>query len=162
MITLNRRTIILIVVGVLVLAAVAYGFWPSPISVETAIVERDSLEVVVEEEGQTEVVDRYVVSAPVTAMARRLTVEAGDAVEEGEPVVELEAPRASILDGRTRAEASTGARERRPRRAPRAQKPPWSRPSGRWTPPRPCLSAPRRSAAAWSASTSRAPPRAEI
>lgn len=105
MITLNRRSIIFIVVGLLVLTAVVYGFWPDSISVQTATVERDSLEVVVQEEGQTEVEDRYVVSAPVAAIARRMVVEAGDAVEAGDPVVDLEAPHASILDRRAQSEA---------------------------------------------------------
>ena len=105
MITLNRRNILFIIVGLLVFAAVVYGFWPDSISVQTATVERDSLEVVVEEEGQTEVKNRYVVSAPVAAIARRMVVEAGDAVEAGDPVVDLEAPRASILDRRARSEA---------------------------------------------------------
>lgn len=102
---MNRRRLLLIVAAVLVLVAVVYGFWPDPTPVQTASVEREALQVIVEEEGETRVRDRYTVSAPVAAFARRVDVEVGDAVEAGDPLVQLEAPRAGLLDARTRAEA---------------------------------------------------------
>lgn len=101
----TRRQIVLIVLGVLLVAFVVYGLLPTPISVETAEVRSGPLRVMVEDEGETRVVDRYEVSSPVAAYARRVEVEAGDYVESGQPLVSLEAPRAPILDPRTQAEA---------------------------------------------------------
>lgn len=102
---LTRKRVILIAVAVLVLAAVVYGFWPDAASVQVATVERDSLQVIVEEEGETRVKERYEVASPVAAFVRRIEVEAGDVVKQGDPLVRLEAPRSAVLDPRSRAEA---------------------------------------------------------
>ncbi len=117
---LTRQRVVLIVAAVLVLAAVVYGFWPDPVSVQTAPVERGSLQVIVEEEGETRVRNRYVVSSPVAAYARRIEVEPGDVVAQGDPLVQLEAPRAGILDPRTRIEAQAAV-EQAERQAEAAQ-----------------------------------------
>lgn len=101
----TRKRIILIGVGTLVLVALAYGFWPEPVAVTLAPVERGPLQVIVEEEGETQVAHNYVISSPVAAFAQRIELEAGDRVERGEPVVQLEPPRPAILDPRTRDEA---------------------------------------------------------
>jgi|SRR5690625_28571 len=101
----TRRQVILILIGVVVAAVIVYGLMPTPVPVETEEVDRGPLRVTVEEEGETQVVDRYVVSSPVAAFARRIEVDAGDLVEAGQPLVALEAPRAAILDPRTEAEA---------------------------------------------------------
>jgi HlyD family secretion protein len=63
--------------------------------------------VIIEEEGETQVEQLYVISSPVTAFLRRIDFEVGDIVEKGQPLVYLEAPRATILDIRTRTEAMT-------------------------------------------------------
>lgn len=105
MTTQKRRRIILIAGGVLVLALVVYGFLPDPVPVETTVVRRGSLEVIVEEEGETRLKNRYVVSSPVSAFARRIELEEGDPVRQGQPLVYLEPPRAQLLDVRSRAEA---------------------------------------------------------
>src|SRR5690625_5835209 len=101
----TRRQVILILIGVVVAAVIVYGIISTPVPVETEEVDRGPLRVTVEEEGETQVVDRYVVSSPVAAFARRIEVDAGDLVEAGQPLVALEAPRAAILDPRTEAEA---------------------------------------------------------
>lgn len=109
MLALTRKRIIVLVAGALVFLALVYGFWPDPVTVEVAAVERDSMQVTVEEEGETQVADRYEISSPVSAFARRIEVEVGDSVEEGDPLVHLESPRASLLDPRSRAEARARA-----------------------------------------------------
>jgi HlyD family secretion protein len=93
--------------GLLLLAALVYGFLPDPLQVETALVERGSMEVLVEEEGETEAEDRYVVSAPANAHLRRIELEVGDSVDVGQIVAYLEPPRASALDPLTRTEAES-------------------------------------------------------
>lgn len=103
---LTRKQIIMIVAGLIVLALVIYGFLPSARTVQTAEVTRGQLQVVVEEEGETRVIDHYQITAPTAAYARRITLEVGDPVLAGQSVVELEAPRSGILDPRTRVQAS--------------------------------------------------------
>lgn len=102
----TRKQTLLIALGVLVLAAVVYGFLPDPLPVQTVPVERGPLRVIVEEEGETQIEERYAISSPVAAFARRISIEVGDDVEAGQPVVQLEPPRSAILDPRTRAEAA--------------------------------------------------------
>ncbi len=100
-----RRRIVWTVLALLVLAALLVGFWPKPVTVETAQVKRAPLRVAVDEEGRTRVRDRFIVSAPVAGYARRLELDVGDQVSVGQPLVDVEPLRASVLDPRSRAEA---------------------------------------------------------
>ena len=95
-------------VALAVLLVLAYGFWPEAIEVDTAAVQRGPLQVVVEEEGETELENTYVLSSPVQAFARRVELEPGDVVEQGQPVILLEPPRSTILDPRSAARARAG------------------------------------------------------
>jgi HlyD family secretion protein len=98
----NRR--VLISVGV-VAVLLAVALWPSTIPVETATVSTGPLMVTVDEEGQTRVRDRFVVSAPVYGRVLRIELEPGDRVERGQEVARLRAEPPPLLDARTRAEA---------------------------------------------------------
>ncbi len=100
-----RRRLFLIVLAVLVLAALVYGFLPRPQQVEVAAVAAGPMQVTVEEEAKTRILDRYVISAPVAGFARRVDLDVGDALTRGEPLVVLEPLRSAVLDPRTRAEA---------------------------------------------------------
>lgn len=91
--------------AIVVVAAIAMGFMPTPILVDTASIERGIFEVTVREEGKTRVVERYVVSAPVAAYARRLEFDIGDEIREGEVLLSLEPLRSRVLDPRARAVA---------------------------------------------------------
>lgn len=88
-----------------VVGIIVYGFWPRPLPVDMAAVSRGAMRVTVDEEGRTRVIDRYVVSAPVAGYARRIDLNAGDTVEKGQVLVELEPLRSIVLDPRSRAEA---------------------------------------------------------
>lgn len=99
-----RRFGIFIIIAVIA-AAIVYGFIPKPVPVETVAVERGLLRVTVDEEGKTRVKDRFVVSAPVSGYARRITLDVGDAVNKGAILVEIEPRRSVVLDPRARAEA---------------------------------------------------------
>jgi len=85
--------------------AIAYGFRPQPVLVETVKVKRGPLQVTVEEEGKTRVTDRYVISTPVASFAPRVTLKVGDRVEKGQTLLLLEPPHSTVLDPRSRAEA---------------------------------------------------------
>ncbi len=90
----------------LVAALLAVGFWPSAAPVELAPATRGPLRVTVDEEGETRVRDRFVVSAPVAGRALRVELEPGDIVRRGETVVATFLPAAAVpLDARSRAEA---------------------------------------------------------
>jgi HlyD family secretion protein len=94
-----------VVGAAVVIGAIALGFMPSPILVDTATVARGAFEVTVREEGKTRVIERYTVSSPVAAYARRVELDVGDDVGEGEVLLYLEPLRSQVLDPRARAEA---------------------------------------------------------
>ena len=100
-----RRNALLVLVAALIAWALYIGFRPQPVEVEVGAARRAPLQVTVQQEGRTRVVDRYAVTAPVSGYARRIRLEVGDAVERGAMLVELEPARAEILDVRRRAEA---------------------------------------------------------
>ena len=105
----NRRKIIIrVTLGLLIVAAIVYGFWPQAIPVQTAGVERGPLQVIVEEEGETRVTDRYIITSPLAAHVRRIGLKAGDMVDQGQALAQLDPPQPAILDSRTLA----GARAR--------------------------------------------------
>lgn len=94
-----------IILSLVIVAGLIYGFWPEAILVDTAKVVRGPLTVIVEEEGKTRVIDRFVISSPITAYARRIGYYVGDAVTQNDILVELEPLPSAILDPRSRAEA---------------------------------------------------------
>lgn len=100
------RKIILIVISILIIGAVIYGFLPETIPVQTGSVVYAPLQVIIEEEGETKVEELYVMYSNVAAFMRRIDFEPGDIVQKGQPMVYLEAPHSSILDSRSRAEAT--------------------------------------------------------
>ena len=101
----SGRRLGIALVALLVTGALAWGFWPRPLVVETARVVRGPLTVAVEEQGRTRVRDRYTVSAPVAGFLRRIELEEGDPVRSGQVVAVLEPLRPEVLDPRRRAEA---------------------------------------------------------
>ena len=99
----NRKVLaILAFVGLLLVMAL----WPATVPVDLAPVERGTLLVTVEEEGETRVRDRFLVSAPVAGQVLRIALEPGDPVREDETVLATFLPAAPVLlDARSRAEA---------------------------------------------------------
>ncbi|RJP71249.1 MAG: efflux RND transporter periplasmic adaptor subunit [Candidatus Abyssobacteria bacterium SURF_17] len=63
------------------------------------------MQVTVEEDGKTRVVDRYVVAAPVSGFLRRIQLDEGDPVSDGTTLAVLEPLRPENLDPRARARA---------------------------------------------------------
>lgn len=105
-----RRYRWIIIAGVIaaVILAIVYGFLPKPVPVDMAKAFRGPLRVTVEEEGKTRVRDRYVLSAPVPGFMRRINLDVGDIVREGQPLVELEPLKSELLDPRARATGKAG------------------------------------------------------
>jgi HlyD family secretion protein len=88
-----------------IVLAIAYGFMPKPVLVETAEVKREYMRVTIEEEGKTRVMNHFVISSPVAGFALRIDLDVGDYVKRGQTITELEPLRATVLDPRSRAEA---------------------------------------------------------
>ena len=84
---------------------VVLGLRPSPMLVDTGIVDLGRLAETIEEEGRTRVRDSYVISAPLTAHAGRVQLDVGDVVREGDVVAILDAVAAPALDVRSIAQA---------------------------------------------------------
>jgi HlyD family secretion protein len=99
----NVRVLAAVVI-VSIIAAVA--FWPESIEVDLATVERRDVEVTIDEEGETRVRDRFVVSASVGGRLERIELEPGDPVSKGAVVARLVPADAPLLDPRSRAELS--------------------------------------------------------
>jgi len=104
MMSLKRKTGFLLL-AVATVAALLWGFWPAPLLVDAAVVRAAPLRVTVEEEGQTRVKDRFVLSAPVAGFLQRIQLDVGDGVEQGQVLAILEPLRPEVLDPRSRARA---------------------------------------------------------
>jgi HlyD family secretion protein len=100
-----RRRIVLALIALLVTWGLFQGFRPQTLTVDLGTAQRAPLRVTIEQEGRTRVLDRYLVTAPVSGYARRIKLDVGQAVPQGATLVELEALRAEVLDPRQRAQA---------------------------------------------------------
>lgn len=102
---LNRRYLFLLVAVASLIGVLIWGFRAAPVLVDAEPASRGYLAVTIEDEGRTRVIDRYEISAPIAANTRRIRLDVGDAVEEGEVVVTLDALAAPQLDARAQAQA---------------------------------------------------------
>jgi len=102
----HKRIVRWIIISALVAAGLAVAFWPRSLPVDIATVSAGPMQITVDDEGETRVVDVFVVSAPTAGRLRRIEAEPGDAVVAGETAVaELEPSESQLLDPRTEAEA---------------------------------------------------------
>ncbi len=100
-----RNILLSLLVGGVLIAALVYGFRPQPVRVDMVVVKSGSLTVTIAEEGRTRVIDRYIISAPITAMMARIDFDVGDAIIAGNPLVTLHPLVSAALDPRSRAQA---------------------------------------------------------
>jgi len=98
--------------ALVVVLLVLWGFRPQPVAVEFVRADLGPMRVTIEEEGKTRVKDRFVVHAPLSGYARRISLEVGDHVNAGQLVTILEPQpqRSPVLDPRTRAEGESRLR----------------------------------------------------
>ena len=88
----DRRRLLRAALGLLVVAVIGYALRPSPLAVDVAVVARGELLVTVDEDAETRVRDRYVVSAPVAGRVARLAWRVGDAVAADQVVAQMWTP----------------------------------------------------------------------
>ena len=106
MTSLQKRILLWSAVGALVLAGLMVSLRPRLLAVDLTRVESGPLEWTVRDEGETRVVDVFVLSAPITGRLRRIEVEPGDPVQRGATVIaEIEPTDPDLLDPRSEAEA---------------------------------------------------------
>ncbi len=102
----SKKALLLGVFGAAVVAAIVYAFLPHPVPVDLATVEQGPLMVTVDEDGQTRIKEKYVVSAPMSGRLRRIELDPGDPVVRGKTLLAVIEPKdPELLDDRVRAEA---------------------------------------------------------
>lgn len=116
----SLRGLLRLLVWCFVLALVGGAFYfalrPRPILVDSAVIASGPMSVLVEEDGQTRIRERYVVSTPLTGRLLRVTSEVGDTVVADSTVLaKMQATDSSLLDPRTLSQARSrvGAAERK-------------------------------------------------
>tara|TARA_R110002096_G_scaffold386921_1_gene581070 strand:- start:1116 stop:2300 length:1185 start_codon:yes stop_codon:yes gene_type:complete len=103
---MNTKNIIKTVVGATFVLLIIMAFLPKPVEVELARATRGELLVTVDEDGETRIREKYVVSSPLTGQLLRIALDPGDSVVAGETVLaQIEPADPSLLDSRSRAQA---------------------------------------------------------
>jgi HlyD family secretion protein len=95
-----------LIASVLVVAAiVGVALWPESMEVSVARAERGPMQVTIDEDGETRVRDRFLVTAPVSGRVQRIEIEPGDTVVRGHTVLaRITSAESPLLDPRTRSE----------------------------------------------------------
>lgn len=107
---MTRARLLRYSVFALAVAALAWlALRPAPVPVDTVRVSRGEVTDSIEAEGRTRLVDRYLITSPIAAQARRQQLEVGDAVAVDQVLVVLDPLPAPALDPRSRAEAGARA-----------------------------------------------------
>jgi HlyD family secretion protein len=97
------KKILMYSLPVVLVAGFVLALRPDPLPVDVAPVGRGPLRVTLDEEGETRVRDRFVVSAPFTGRILRIELEPGEPVRAGGVVAVLRPAEANLLDARSRA-----------------------------------------------------------
>lgn len=101
-----RATRVIRIVGGVAVAGtlIAVAVWPETTQVDFAPVAQSDLQVTIDQEGETRVRERFVVTASVGGRLRRVEIEPGEPVRQGQAILFLAPPSAPLLDPRTRME----------------------------------------------------------
>src|SRR5574340_154090 len=75
--------------GLAALALTVLLFRPEPLRVDTGLVKKGSMQVTVDEQGETRAHDRFVVTAPVAGRLTRIELHDGDAVQKNQVVAQI-------------------------------------------------------------------------
>ena len=109
----SPRKVLFWIAGAIALAVLAWLAMREPVQMASvAQVSRGPLEQSFLEEGKTRLKQRYVITAPLLGVVRRITLQPGDAVQDRQVVAEIDPTGSALLDPRSRsqalAEVSTG------------------------------------------------------
>jgi HlyD family secretion protein len=84
------RNISIVVFIVAVVSVIAFLLTPSPLRVEAERVTRGAMRVTVDQEGETRIHDRFVLSSPIVGRLLRVELDDGDPVRKGQVVARIE------------------------------------------------------------------------
>jgi HlyD family secretion protein len=104
------KKILMFATPVALVAGFVLALRPNPFPVDVATVGRGPLRVTLDEEGETRVRDRFVVSAPFTGRILRIELEPGEPVRAGGVLAVLRPAEANLLDVRSRASSEASVR----------------------------------------------------
>jgi HlyD family secretion protein len=107
--TIVRSFLILLFV-LAVAVALGFAFWPQPLDVELGAVSRGVLIVTVDEDGQTRVKQRYVVTTPLAGRLLRIPWKPGDRLEATQDLAVIEPDEPTLLNPREVAQAQAKVR----------------------------------------------------
>ncbi|MDY6898662.1 MAG: efflux RND transporter periplasmic adaptor subunit, partial [Cyanobacteriota bacterium] len=82
----TRSSLIYTSIGLATCVLVVLTFRPTPILVDTKLVERGMLQVTVNAEGKTRIKEDFVISATVSGRLDRIKLDEGDSVKKGNVV----------------------------------------------------------------------------
>lgn len=105
------KKILMYSVPAVLIAGFALSLRPNPFPVDVAPVGRGPLKVTLDEEGETRVRDRFVVSAPFTGRILRIELEPGEPVQAGGVLAVLRPAETNLLDVRSRASSEAQVRQ---------------------------------------------------
>jgi HlyD family secretion protein len=98
---IKRKHVWWLVIAVVAAGVVWLSLQPKVIDVETATVARGPMKVTVDEEGETRLRHRFVVSAPVPGRVLRIESRPGDTVKAGQTIAVIQPVAPAPLDART-------------------------------------------------------------
>lgn len=85
-----RGLIATLAVVLIVGAMIVFALIPSPLTVEAGRVSRGPLQVTIDQEGETRVHDRFVLSSPVIGRLIRIDLDDGDPIRKGQIVARID------------------------------------------------------------------------
>ncbi|MES2000450.1 MAG: HlyD family efflux transporter periplasmic adaptor subunit [Pseudomonadota bacterium] len=98
---------VLILLGLAAIALLVWAFRPQPVAVQVAQITRGNFQQVIEEDGKTRIRERYVVSAPLMGKLQRITLKAGDRIQQDQVVATILPTAPALLDLRSVAELTS-------------------------------------------------------
>lgn len=87
---MSRRKIVYVAAAVIIAVLVILAFLPDPVPVETEAVTRGPMQVTIDDQGKTRVIDRFTITAPVTGRLQRIELREGAPIERGDVVARIE------------------------------------------------------------------------
>lgn len=113
------KRFLILIAALSLIALFVWAFIPKPVTVQLGEVTRGSFKQIIEEDGKTRVRERYVVSAPLTGKLQRITLKAGDAIEQNQVIAQIVPTAPALLDVRSERELTgrVGAAEAQQKRS---------------------------------------------
>jgi HlyD family secretion protein len=100
------RSLPALVAAIALIAYLVYGFWPRTIRVDMAQVLRGSILITVDDDGETQIRQKYMISAPVAGKLLRMKLEEGDLVQQDvTEIMHIIPADPALLDARARVES---------------------------------------------------------